>query len=267
MHHDHPYQRELEVALEAAHKAADQIRYFSEHRNELTIQHKDTYDLVTNADMASEKIILAMLKAAFPEDQFLGEETGGPQHMGIGRCWIVDPLDGTTNFSHNFSPYCVSIALYEHLTPLVSVVLEVSHQELFVAVKDQGAYYNDQPVKVSSVQSITKALIGTGFPVDDGYRYDALLKVLKGVLEDTQGIRRTGSASYDLCCVAVGKVEAFYEVGLKPWDVAAAGHLVLEAGGKVTDFSGGGSWLYGREIVAGTEKIQSWLAGLIQKVT
>lgn len=258
------YARELEVAVTAARRAAEIIREHDSNRMHLGIRSKHKFDLVTDADVASEAAIRKVLTEAFPGDQILGEEES-VEELTTGRRWIVDPIDGTTNFAHGFPPYCVSIALYEDAQPLVGVVLEVSRDELFTAVKGGGTKLNGEPVTVSSTTDPSRALIGTGFPVQEGIDYTSLLNLAQRILSDTEGLRRQGSAAFDLCSVAAGRLDAFYEIGLSPWDLAAGALLVTEAGGIVTDFKGGDNWLHGRRIVAGNPSVQPWIGKCIQE--
>jgi myo-inositol-1(or 4)-monophosphatase len=258
------YDNELDVAVKAAKRAAEKVREYDQNRSNLKIRSKEKYDLVTDADVAAELIIRGIITEAFPGDAFLGEE-GSPEDLTTGRRWIVDPIDGTTNFAHGFPPYCISIALYDDLTPLIAVVLEVSRNELFTAVRGGGTKLNGKSVSVSSISDPTNTLIGTGFPVHEGMDYTSLLKLTQKILIETEGLRRPGSAAYDLCCVAAGRLDAFYEMNLKPWDLAAGALLVLEAGGIVTDFHGGNDWLLGRRIIAGNPQIQQWVQKCIHE--
>ncbi len=258
------YANELEVAIKAARSAADKVREYDRNRSTLGIRSKEKFDLVTDADLASEKIIREVITEAFPNDAILGEE-GSSEELTAGRRWIVDPIDGTTNFAHGFPPYCISIALYDDSEPLVGVVLEISRDELFTATKGGGTRFNGHLVSVSATSDLSRSLIGTGFPVQEGIDYTSMLKLAHRILSETEGLRRPGSAAYDLCCVAAGRLEAFYEMDLKPWDVAAGALLITEGGGSVTDFQGGNDWLHGRRIVAGNRAIHQWLQKCIQE--
>jgi myo-inositol-1(or 4)-monophosphatase len=258
------YANELEVAIKAATMAAVKVREYDQNRSSLGIRSKEKYDLVTDADLAAEVIIRTVISEAFPDDVILGEE-GSLEELTTGRRWIVDPIDGTTNFAHGFAPYCISIALYEDYKPCVGVVLEVSRNELFSAFRGGGTYLNGKKMLVSSITNPTGALIGTGFPVSEGTDYTSMLRLAHRILSETEGLRRPGSGAYDLCCVAAGRLDAFYELNLKPWDVAAGALLVIEAGGTVTDFRNGNDWLHGRQIVAGNTSIQPWLQKCIQE--
>jgi len=253
------YTNELETAKRAARKAAELVRSFDGNRSDLHIRQKEKFDLVTDADMASEEIIRSIILETFPDDVFVGEETSLLHIDGSGRRWIVDPIDGTTNFAHGFPPYCISIALYDGFEPLVGVVLEVARNEMFHAIKGQGAYLNDVRISVSQLEEPSNALFGTGFPVNEGMDYTSLLELAEVILVETQGLRRAGSAAYDLCSVAAGRLDGYYEIGLQPWDVAAGALLVSEAGGHVTDMNGGTNWLLGKQILVGGASMHRWL--------
>ncbi|MEQ9265132.1 MAG: inositol monophosphatase family protein [Balneolaceae bacterium] len=257
------YQKELEIAKKAANEAALVIRAFSENEN-FRIQLKGKNDLVTDADLASEKKILEIINAEFPEDQFLAEESNQYSELPKGRVWIIDPIDGTTNFAHGFAPYCISIALWVDGVPKVGLVLEVAHNELFFAVEGEGAFLNDQKLFISQITEPGKSLLATGFPYSVFHLVDQYLNLLKSLMQKTHGIRRAGAASYDLCCVAAGRVEGFFEYGLSPWDVAAGSIIIKEAGGDVTDWNGGRNWLFGKRIIAGNTGIISFLQNEVQ---
>ncbi|MCR9131844.1 MAG: inositol monophosphatase [bacterium] len=259
------YQKELETAKRAAQQAGELIRSFQANQS-YDIELKGKNDLVTDADFASEKTIIEVIKQEFPNDQFLAEESNTYTQLPSGRVWIIDPIDGTTNFSHGFAPYCVSIALWEDGTPKVGVVLEVANNELFWAIKGVGAYLNDSKIHISKINEPAKSLIATGFPYSHFDLVDPYLVVLKNLMQKTHGIRRAGAASYDLCCVAAGRVEGFYEYGLSPWDVAAGALIIQEAGGTISDWKGGDGWLFGKRIIAGTPNIVEFLKTEIQNV-
>lgn len=178
---------------------------------------------------------------------------------------MIDPIDGTTNFVHNFPVYGVSISLWDNMQPVVGVVHEVNSGELFEAVTGNGATCNGKPLKVSPIEKHEHALIGTGFPYNDLSLSENYLQFFQWLWQNVQAVRRPGAASYDLCCVAAGRYEGFFEYALNPWDVAAAGLIVQEAGGIVTDWKGESNWLYGERIVAGNPDIHSFLLDEIQK--
>lgn len=259
------YQKELDTAKKAAREAAKIISGFAS-REDFDIELKDKNDLVTDADLASEKKILEVIKEVFPEDQFLAEESTHYSSLPEGRVWIIDPIDGTTNFAHGFAPFCVSIGFWEDGDPKAAVVLEVFRDELFWAVKGGGAWLGDQRISVSKITDASKGLIATGFPYKMFDLVDPYLQVLKALMQKTHGIRRAGSAAYDLCCVAAGRVEGFYEYGLSPWDVAAGALIIKEAGGVLTDWKEGEDWLFGKRIIAGNSSICSFLNNEITAV-
>jgi len=252
------FYRELETAKHAANEAATIIRDFRANSS-FGIELKGKNDLVTDADLASEEKIIEIIKSTFAEDQFLAEESNTYTELPSGRIWIIDPIDGTTNFAHGFTPYCVSIAFWEDGVPKVGVVLEVAHNELFWAVEGEGAWLNDHQLEISTITEPSMSLIATGFPYSQFGLVDPYLALLKNLMQKTHGIRRPGAASYDLCCVAAGRVEGFYEYGLSPWDVAAGSLIIKEAGGTITDWRGGQNWLFGKRIIAGNTGLVDFL--------
>lgn len=258
------YTRELETARRAANEAEIIIREYAQNEN-FGVELKGKNDLVTDADLASEKKIIEVIKSEFPDDQFLAEESNTYTSLPNGRIWIIDPIDGTTNFAHGFSPYCVSIGFWEDGVPKAAVILEVAHGEMFFAVEGKGAFLNDEQIKISDQREASRSLIATGFPYSMFGLVDPYLMVLKELMQKTHGIRRAGAASYDLCCVAAGRVEGFYEYGLSPWDVAAGALIIQEAGGKVQDWKGGDNWLFGRRIIAGNDSICAFLEAEVKK--
>lgn len=258
------YSQELQIAINAARQAATIVKEINEQIG-FDIKLKGKNDLVTDADLASEKKIIEVIKDSFPDDAILAEETSQKEELPDGRVWIIDPIDGTTNFAHGFPVYCVSIALWEKGSAKVGLVLEMANDELFTAVEGQGAYLNDKRITVSDTQDPGSSLIGTGFPYNDLGMSEHYLEMLHAMMKQTHGIRRPGSAAWDLCNVACGRFEGFYEYGLSPWDVAAGALIVSEAGGIVTDWKGEGDWLFGKRIIAGNKPIRSFLEKEIQK--
>lgn len=249
---------ELNVARKAATLAADIIKkYRGDHS--FSVDFKGKNDLVTEVDIKAEKKILSVIEKEFPGDHILAEESVEDISMPEGRTWLVDPIDGTTNFTHGFPMYCVSIGLWENKEPQMGLVLEVSSDEYFTAIKGKGAFLNGKPISVSKLDNPSNALIGTGFPYNDLSLIDNYLQFFRMLMTTVQGLRRPGAASYDLCCVACGRLEGFYEYSLNPWDVGAAALIVQEAGGKVTDWSGGDNWLFGKRIVAGNPSVHKFL--------
>ncbi|HET8864752.1 MAG TPA: inositol monophosphatase family protein [Gracilimonas sp.] len=258
------YREELNTAKKAAAEASKIINEYAEESS-FDVVLKGKNDLVTDADLASEKKIIEILKGAFPNDQILAEESTHITELPDKRIWIIDPIDGTTNFAHNFPAYCVSIALWEEKEPKVALVLEVAHQELFTAVKGEGAFLNGKPIKISETKDPSSSLIGTGFPYRDLHLVDNYLKLFKRMMDKTHGVRRPGTAAWDLCNVACGRFEGFYEYGLSAWDVAAGSLIIKEAGGVVSDWKGGDNWLFGKRIIAGNKPVHDFLKNEISE--
>jgi len=215
---------------------------------------KGLHDFVSYVDKGSEKMLVDKLSIILPEAGFITEE-GTSQKKGLKYCWVIDPLDGTTNFLHGIHPYAISVGLMEYDEVIAGVVHEVGGNETFIAWKGGGAWLNSQPVHVSPARHLSDSLIATGFPYYDFSRLDDFMESFTHFCKTTHGIRRLGSASIDLAYVACGRFEAFYEYGLHPWDVAAGILLVREAGGRVSDFSGNEKNISGNEIVAANSLI------------
>jgi len=236
--HDSPYDPALREAVKAARRAASVIR---DQAGPLTdVRAKGTNDFVTEVDEAAQAAVLETLRGAFPEDRVLAEEGEEAESVPAsieGRRWIVDPLDGTTNFMHRVPPYAVSIALQENDAILVGVVLDVSHGDLFTAVADHGLQVNGQPASVTKTEALGEALLATGFPYRRFEHTEVYLDVLADILPKSRGVRRHGSAAVDLAWTACGRFDGFFETGLSPWDVAAGILLVREGGGRVTTYT------------------------------
>ncbi len=214
------------------------------------IEQKTSFNnLVSYVDKESEKRIVTRLGQLLPGSGFMGEEGTDTQSTN-GYQWIIDPLDGTTNFLHGLPIYSISIGLAKEGKMVLGVVHEVSHGECFYTVAGQPAFCNGKEIRVSRVASLSQSLLATGFPYDHTDKKDAYLDIIKAFLEQSHGIRRLGSAAIDLAYVACGRLEGFFEYNLNPWDVAAGGFLVQQAGGRVTDFQDGDNFLYGGELCA-----------------
>ncbi|MGD0711278.1 MAG: inositol monophosphatase family protein [Bacteroidales bacterium] len=227
------------------------------------IESKGLHDYVTYVDKASEKKIIERLSEILPEAGYFVEEKTITKHSDDYN-WIVDPLDGTTNYIHGVPCYSVSIALMKKDKVVVGVVYEVNLDECFYAWQGNPAYINSKEIHVSSIPKVTDALLATGFPY---YDYSALGKYMilfTYFLQNSSGIRRLGSAAVDLAYVACGRFEGFFEYGLNPWDVAAGAFIVQQAGGKVYDFKGGKDYIYGKEIVASNSHIADELISIIK---
>ena len=252
----------LNVAVKAARRAGSIITRASEDISSLTISDKGFNDFVSEVDLASEKEIIRVLKSAYPDHAFLGEESGLTHQAE--NVWIIDPLDGTTNFLHGFPQYCISIALEQKGEITQAVIYDPNRNDLFTATKGQGAYLNQRRMRVSSKSKLNESILGTGFPFRDFEHLPVYLKILEEVIRGTSGIRRPGSAALDLAYVAAGWFDGFFEINLSKWDIAAGGLLVMEAGGIVSDFSEKNEWLESGNIIATTPKIYEPLIKIIQ---
>ena len=252
----------LNIAVKAARRAGSIITRASEDIGSLTINDKGYNDFVTEVDLASEKEIIRVLKTSYPDHAFLGEETGLTHQAD--NVWIIDPLDGTTNFLHGFPQYCISIALEEKGEITQAVIYDPNRNDLFTATKGQGAYLNQRRMRVSNKSKLKESILGTGFPFRDFQHLPVYLKIFEEVVRGTSGIRRPGSAALDLAYVAAGWFDGFFEINLSKWDIAAGGLLVTEAGGIVSDFSEKDGWLESGNIVATNPKIYDPLIKIIQ---
>ncbi len=218
------------------------------------VETKSLHNFVTYVDKTAEEQLVEKLQALLPEAGFIVEENTIEQQDKEYQ-WIVDPLDGTTNFIHRVPVFSISIALMHRKEIVLAVVYEINHNECFWAVKCGGAFLNNEPIKVSKAATVHESLLATGFPYYDYSRLDQYMELFTWCLRNSHGVRRLGSAAVDLAYVACGRFEGFFEYSLSPWDVAAGSLLVQEAGGKVTDFSGGDHFVFGREIMATNHKI------------
>ena len=252
----------LNIAVKAARRAGAIINRASQDIGTLTIKSKNFNDFVSEVDVAAERAIIDTLKDAYPSHGFLGEESGSTSHQS-DFIWIIDPLDGTTNFLHNFPQYCVSIALQHKGEITQAVIYEPNRNDLYTATKGRGAFLNDKRIRVSKCDKLQEALIGTGFPFRDFKYLDDYLHMFKSMIQKTTGIRRAGSAALDLAYVASGALDGFWEIGLSPWDIAAGGLLVQEAGGIVTDLSGQSGWLESGNILVASPKIHDDMQAII----
>lgn len=258
-----------EVAIEVARRAGALLR--ERLGRERDVQFKGTIDLVTDADRAAEALIAGRLREAFPDHRLLGEEGArgaGEDGTASGAAspfgWVVDPLDGTTNYAHGYPHFAVSIALERAGTLLIGVVYDPMRDELFVAERGRGATLNGVPLRVSGTDTLITALLATGFPYDREARSEAAA-IWNAFLYETQGVRRDGSAALNLCYVAAGRLDGFYERPLQPWDMGAGALLVKEAGGRVSDFRDGPFDPYGREVVASNGALHAALLGVIHE--
>ncbi len=254
----------LTIAVKAARRAGNIINRGSRDLDRLTVTAKGPKDFVSEIDRAAEAAIVETLLDAYPDHAILAEEgTAKGANAEAENVWIIDPLDGTTNFLHGFPQYCVSIALAHKGQVTQGVIYDPVRNDLFTATRGRGAYLNDRRIRVSKRTQLKECLIGTGFPFRDGSFLDAYLAMMRTMIEHTAGLRRPGAAALDLAYVAAGFYDGFFEVGLNPWDVAAGSLLVLEAGGLIGDLSGEGNFLHGGEVIAATPKIFAQMVTLL----
>lgn len=218
------------------------------------VEKKGLNDFVTYVDTTSEEKLVKGLKEILPEAGFIVEENTS-QKKGEHYNWIVDPLDGTTNYIHGIKPFSISVALEKDGKIVMGLVNELGGNEIFSAWTGSPAFLNDTQIKVSETATLEESILATGFPYKDFDRLEAYMNLLKHFMRSSHGIRRFGSAAADLCYVAGGRFEAFFEYSLKPWDVAAGSFILKQAGGKVSDFSGGDGYLFNQEIIAANSKV------------
>ena len=247
----------LNIAVRAARRAGAIINRAALDSGGLQIRSKQANDFVTEVDRAAEAAIIDAVQKSYPDHAILGEESGAIESAKQEYRWIIDPLDGTTNFIHGFPQYCVSIGV-EHRGSLAhGVVYDPVRNELFTASKGRGAFLNDRRMRVSKCLKLQDALIGTGFPFKEMTRADLYLKQLRALMEKSSGVRRAGAAALDLAYVACGRLDAFWELGLMPWDMAAGVLLIQEAGGLVGDLDGDQGFMESGDLCAATPKIFS----------
>lgn len=257
-----------QVALEIARQAGRYILQASEKSSRIQIAEKTEFDFVTNIDLAAEAIIVEKLKETYPQDSILAEESGLQlgKNKDSERVWIIDPIDGTTNFIHGIPQVAVSIALQEKGKLTHGVVYNPFTEDTFIASRGRGATMNNRRIRVSEQTKLATSLIGTGFPfnANSADRLKDYLPMFEEVALKTAGIRRFGSASLDLCYLAAGQFDGFWEIGLNQWDFAAGALILREAGGMISDFSGGENWMKSGNIVAGNPKIFKQLLPIIR---
>ena len=248
----------LNIMIKAARRASQIINRASQDLEHVKVAAKQQSDFVTEVDKAAEAAIITVLREAYPDYGILAEESGLTAGSGAGNDyqWIIDPLDGTTNFIHGFPQYSVSIALAYKGQPNQAIVYDTVRNEMFTASKGGGAFLNERRIRVADKRTkIDTALLGTGFPYRMFPHIDAYLAMYKDFTQRSAGIRRAGSAALDLAYVACGRLDGFWEIGLKPWDSAAGSLLVTEAGGLVGDLSGADNYLATGNIVAASPKV------------
>ena len=255
----------LNVAVKAARRAGAVINRATNDLDKLTVERKGPNDFVSEVDRAAENTIIDTIRESYPQHSILAEESGASVTSAESEYqWIIDPLDGTTNFLHGFPQYGVSIALAVKGVVSHGVIFDPSRNDLFTASRGGGAFLNERRIRVSKVLNLKDGLIGTGFPYKEFEKFDRYLAMFKEITQKSAGIRRPGAAALDLAYVACGRFDGFWEMGLSPWDVAAGGLMILEAGGLITDFNGDGDYLHSGTVCAGTPKLFPQLLQIIQ---
>jgi myo-inositol-1(or 4)-monophosphatase len=255
----------VKTAVECALKAGTILLDYHQEVESLHIQSKGRFDYVTEADLAAQEAIIRLIRRRHPHHDILAEETTAVPRQSVNR-WVVDPLDGTTNFIHGVPVFAVSIALEHEGTIGVAAVYDPCRKELFLAERGRKTTLNSRAIEVSIRQQPEEALVATAFPFRNKEILPRYLEGFTRVFTNASDIRRSGSAALDLAYVACGRFDGFWEIGLSPWDIAAGQLLVKEAGGRVSDFSGGGNHIWVGDIVAGNPPIHDFLLGIIQKV-
>ena len=255
----------LNTAIKAARRGAAVINRASFDLDRVIVNEKQHNDFVTDVDTAAEQAIIEVLHKAYPSHGFLAEESGttGVVNDESEYVWIIDPLDGTTNFMHGFPQYAISIALQQRGVITQAVIYDPVRNDLFTATKGAGAYLNEKRIRVGKLDRIANALLGTGYKAGNPGALTEYLKMYGIMAERSQGVRRAGSAALDLAYVAAGKLDGYYEKGLQPWDIAAGALLVSEAGGIIAEFNGESDYLHKGDVIAGSPKVFGQMIGLL----
>jgi myo-inositol-1(or 4)-monophosphatase len=253
----------LTTAIEAVVRAgALQMERFG---SDLQIDKKGTIDLVTEVDVAVERMFRALIAERFPDHQVLAEEMGGSAVAPEGPCWVFDPIDGTTNYAHGIPIFCASLALEINGVAEVAAVFDPTRQELFTAERGGGAYLNGRRLHVSTASSLVEAVVVTGFPYDVHARVDEIVGLFGAFVGQARAVRRLGSAAIDLCYVAAGRMDGFWESDLKPWDVAGGSLIVAEAGGRVTNMDGTSFGSRHRHVLATNALLHDQMLAIIRQ--
>ena len=256
----------VNIGVKAARKAGRIILQSLDQLDKVQVVEKGLNDYVTQVDKACEDEIKYIIQKAYPNHSILGEETGLTQkdnHDDI--TWIIDPLDGTTNFIHGFPQFCISIGIMEKGRVEHGIIYDPLKDELFTASRGRGAQLNDRRIRVATTSALDQALLGTGFPTREVEIIDVYLNLLRELMPQCAGVRRAGAAALDLAYVACGRLDGFWEYGLKLWDVSAGSIIVKEAGGYVTGFESEDSYLESGNIIAGTPKVHAQLETIVRK--
>jgi len=258
------YENIIKSVVELSKEVGVYLREEQQKLKSKDIEKKGQHDFVSYVDKTAEKKIIKQLKVLLPEAGFIAEENS-EKRVDKPLMWIIDPLDGTTNYIHGMSPFAISIGLMENQKMVGGVVYEVGLDECFYAWKDSKAFLNGTEISVSPTKDLDESLLATGFPYYDYSRLEPFLKTLSYFIQNTHGVRRLGTAATDLVYVACGRMEGFYEYGLSPWDVAAGAFIVQQAGGVVSDYKGADNYIFGKEILASNKGIYSDFIDVVKK--
>jgi myo-inositol-1(or 4)-monophosphatase len=251
----------LATAVEAVVRAGDmQMAQFG---GDLRVDKKGVIDLVTNVDVAIERMFRDLIAARFPDHAILAEEFGGGRSPNAAPCWIFDPIDGTTNFAHGVPIFCASLALEVNGVVELAAIYDPNRRELFTAERGGGAFVNGAPLHVSAAGALVDALLVTGFPYDVHDRLDEIVGLFAAFVGKARAVRRLGSAAIDLCWVAAGRMDGFWERDLKPWDIAGGALVVAEAGGRVTNLDGSPFSAYGRDVLASNGRLHDAMLDVV----
>ena len=254
----------LTTAIEAVVRAGDMM--MARVGRIVRIDKKSAIDLVTEVDVAIEQMFRDLISSRFPDHAVLGEELGGSVIVPEGPCWVFDPIDGTTNFAHGLPIFCSSLALEIDGVAEIAAVYDPTRRELFTAERGGGALLNGQPIRVSAARTLIDAMLVTGFPYDVHTRLDEIVGLFRAFVGRARAVRRLGSAALDLCYVAAGRMDGFWERDLNAWDIAGGALLVSEAGGRVTTLTGDPFWSRGRSVLATNDLIHNAMLDVIRTV-
>jgi len=252
----------LTTAIEAVLRSGDiQMERFG---LEMRVDKKGTIDLVTEVDVDIERMFRALIAGRFPDHAVLGEEMGGGETAPEGPCWVFDPIDGTSNFAHGLPIFCSSLALEVDGVAELAAVYDPTRRELFTAERGHGAFLNGQPLRVSSAAALIDAMLVTGFPYDIHSRLDEIIGLFRAFVGQARAVRRLGSAALDLCYVAAGRMDGFWERSLRPWDIAGGALLVSEAGGRVSLLDGAPFYSRGNQVLASNGRIHEAMLEVVR---
>jgi myo-inositol-1(or 4)-monophosphatase len=252
----------LTTAVDAVVRAGDMM--MSQFGGDFRVEKKGAIDLVTEVDVAIERMFRALIAERFPDHAILAEELGGSRSIPAGPCWVFDPIDGTTNFAHGVPIFCASVSLEVAGDPRVAAVYDPTRKELFTAERGSGAFLNGRRIAVSQAATLVDAMLVTGFPYDVHERVEEIVGLFGRFVGQARAVRRLGSAAIDLCYVAAGRMDGFWESDLKPWDIAGGSLIVMEAGGTVTNMAGEPFSSRGRHVLASNGRIHDAMLQVIR---